>query len=300
VRSSWFSGFKTHACLPIQGAEFGGPEMRRWAIFLMALLLQASEASSEIFRWVDEAGKLHFAQDIQQVPPEYRKQALSESAAKSDGIFQTYTRSGNSQQSSVSGKYRVPFIAEGSLMRVTAIVNGHVEIPFYIDTGASGVSLPASAATRLGISVGPNTQRITLQTANGKIELPLVRLDSVELAGARVEGLMATLNPTMSIGLLGGEFFNQFSYGVDTAANVITLERNHAAAAPNASEDHWRERFQEVRGSIEQLDAFLRNREGLNDARREELEQKRAELEARLDALEREANQDSVPRAWRH
>jgi clan AA aspartic protease (TIGR02281 family) len=184
-------------------------------------------------------------------------------------------------------------------MRVNAIVNGHLEVPFFIDTGASGVSLPASLASRLGISLGPNTQRITMQTANGKIELPLVRLDSVELAGARVEGLMATLNPTMRIGLLGGAFFNQFSYGVDPAASVITLERNHAAIVPNLSEDHWRKRFRKVRDSLEQLDTYLRNREGLDEPRREELEQKRVELEARLAALERDANRDRVPRAWR-
>ena len=278
---------------------WGRLDMRRAAICLLALLLQTSDASSEIFRWTDEAGKLHFAQSIQQVPPQYRKQALRESATKSDGSFQTYTKTPEHQGSRASGKYRIPFVAEGSLMRVNAIVNGHLEIPFFIDTGASGVSLPAAAASRLGISIGPNTQRITMHTANGQIELPLVRLASVELAGARVEGLMATLNPTMSIGLLGGAFFNQFSYGVDPVANVITLERNHAAVVPSPSEDHWRRRFQKVRGSLEQLDAYLRNREGLNEARREELERKRVELEARLDALEREANRDSVPRSWR-
>ena len=184
-------------------------------------------------------------------------------------------------------------------MRVSAIVNGHLEVPFFIDTGASGVSLPASVASRLGISIGPNTQRITMQTANGQIDLPLVRLDSVELAGARVEGLMATLNPTMSIGLLGGAFFNQFTYGVDPAANVITLERNHAAIAPSLSEGHWRGRFRELRGALERLDSYLENREGLEETRREELEQKRVELQARLDALEREANRDNVPRMWR-
>jgi hypothetical protein len=138
-----------------------------------------------------------------------------------------------------------------------------------------------------------------MQTANGVIDLPLVRLASVELAGARVEGLMATLNPTMNIGLLGGAFFNQFNYGVDPAAGVITLERNHAAIVPSLSEAHWRGRFQKVRGSLEQLDAYLRNREGLEETRRDELEQKRVALEARLDALERDANRDRVPREWR-
>jgi hypothetical protein len=37
----------------------------------------------------------------------------------------------------------------------------------------------------------------------------------------------------------------------------------------------------------------------LDEPRREELEQKRVELEARLAALERDANRDRVPRAWR-
>ncbi len=273
--------------------------MRRSAICLLALVLQTSDASSEILRWTDEAGKLHFAQNIQQVPPQYRKQALSPSATKSVGSFQTYTRSIEYQGSGASGKYRIPFVADGSLMRVTAIVNGHLEVPFIIDTGASGVSLPASTASRLGITIGPNTQRVTMQTANGAIELPIIRLASVDLAGARVEGLMATLNPTMSVGLLGGSFFNQFTYGVDPAAGVITLERHHAAIVSNLNESYWRERFVKVRGSLELLDSYLQNREGLDEARREELEQKRVELQARLDTLEREANRDSVPRTWR-
>jgi clan AA aspartic protease (TIGR02281 family) len=296
------SAFKTSADLPIQQGDFGRPEMRRWAICLLALLLQTSDASSEIFRWTDESGNLHFAQSIQKVPAQYRKQALGQSAATGDGQFQTYSNTSNHSASSRSGTYRIPFNDEGNLMRVKATVNGHVEIPFIIDTGASGVSIPAMYATRLGIQVGPNTQRVRLQTANGQVELPVVRLGSVELAGARVEGLMATLNPSMNIGLLGGAFFNQFKYSVDQGANVITLVRNHAApAAPESSysEDHWRQRFQQVRGSLEQLGTYLREREGLSESRRAELEQKRLELQARLDTLERDANRESVPRAWR-
>jgi aspartyl protease family protein len=273
--------------------------MRRAAICVLALLLNGSSASSEILRWVDESGKLHFAQSISQVPPQYRKQALSGSSASADGSFQTYERSGDTPASRGSGEYRIPFVEDGSLMRASAIVNDHLEVEFIIDTGASGVSLPASAASRLGISLGPDTPRVRMSTANGEVELPLVRLASVELGGARVEGLMATLNPSMSIGLLGGAFFNQFNYRVDQTANVITLQRHHAAAAPSLGEDYWRRRFQELRGSLEQLDAYLRDREGLEESRRDELEHKRGELQARLDELEREANRDSVPRAWR-
>ena len=34
-------------------------------------------------------------------------------------------------------------------------------------------------------------------TANGVVARPLIRLDAVELSGARVEGLEATVNPSM-------------------------------------------------------------------------------------------------------
>ena len=184
-------------------------------------------------------------------------------------------------------------------MRVDALVNGHQQIPFLIDTGASSVSIPTSTARQLGIVVGPDTPRVTVRTANGLIQVPLVRLDAVELGGARVEGLMATVNPTMNIGLLGGAYFNHFTYAVDPAASIITLKRNHAVVT-GLGEHHWRRRFQELRESIAELEDYLDTHEGLHQARREELEQKRTELKGKLDALAIEANRGNIPNAWRH
>ena len=185
-------------------------------------------------------------------------------------------------------------------MRVNAMVNGHVNVPFYIDTGASGVSLPASLASQLGIAVGPNTQQITVRTANGSIRVPLVHLDSVVLGSARVEGLLATLNPTTDIGLLGGAFFNNFKYQVDPSASMMTLEPNFHRP-PSMSEGYWRNRFTGVLSGIEELDTYLdKYGEELHANRREVLEQKRATLQATLTALQLEANHDNVPRAWRH
>jgi clan AA aspartic protease (TIGR02281 family) len=273
--------------------------MRHWVIALLIALTNADSALAEIYRWTDEQGKLHFTQSLQQVPPRYREQALGQRPAKRSGSFQTYDNS-IEQNRRLSGKrHRIPFIREGSLMRVDALVNGHQQMPFLVDTGASSVSIPASAARQLGILVGPDTPRITVRTANGLIQVPLVRLDAVELGGARVEGLMATVNPTMNIGLLGGAFFNHFTYGVDPAAGMITLERNHAVVS-GLGEHHWRRQFQGLRESLAELEAYLDTHEGLHEGRREELEQKRAELRGQLDALMVEANRDNIPSAWRH
>jgi clan AA aspartic protease (TIGR02281 family) len=184
-------------------------------------------------------------------------------------------------------------------MRVDARVNGTVNVPFYIDTGASGVSLPARFATQLGITVGPNTEWITVRTANGSIRVPLVRLDSVVLGNARVDGLMATLNPTTDIGLLGGAFFNNYKYQVDPSTSVMTLKPNHSAP-PRSSEGYWRDRFGSLQSGLDELDAYLEKYgEGLHANRREELEQKREAFRAALEDLQLEANLDNVPRAWR-
>ena len=273
--------------------------MRRWVIALLIALTQADATSADIYRWTDEKGKLHFAQSLQQVPSRYRQQALRQQPAKRGGSFQSYDNSLERRALASGKRYRIPFKPEGSLMRVDALVNDHQEMPFLIDTGASSVSIPASTARQLGIVVGPDTPRITVRTANGLVQVPLVRLDAVSLGGARVEGLMATVNPTMNIGLLGGAFFNHFSYAVDPAASVITLKRNHAVVS-GLGEQHWRRRFQEPRESIAELEAYLDAHEGLHEARREELEQKRAELKGQLNALAIEANRDDIPVAWRH
>jgi predicted aspartyl protease len=69
-------------------------------------------------------------------------------------------------------------------------------------------------------------QMATEVTASGAIQVPVITLESVQLGGARVPNLLATINPMLKVGLLGGSFFNNFSYSVDTAAGVIILRHN--------------------------------------------------------------------------
>jgi aspartyl protease family protein len=277
----------------------GGLGVRGLEIFLIVALLQASSAFAEIYRWVDSSGDLHFAQSLQQVPEQFRAQVRNAGPAKSSGNFQTFSNPAAASTASNSRTHRIPFRYEGSLMRVNAMVNSMSNVPFYIDTGASGVSLPARFAEQLGIRVGPDTQWITVRTANGSIRVPLVRLDSVVLGTARVDGLMATINPTTDIGLLGGAFFNNYKYQVDPSTSVMTLQPNHAVP-PRLSEGDWRNRFGRAHRGLDELDAYLNKYgETLHNNRRGELEKKREALQVALDALQLEANRDNVPQAWR-
>ncbi len=60
----------------------------------LALLVQPSPTRSEIYRWTDENGILHFTQFLDQVPPHHRKAArdATRGAGKSrPESFQTYS-----------------------------------------------------------------------------------------------------------------------------------------------------------------------------------------------------------------
>ncbi|MFQ5416398.1 MAG: TIGR02281 family clan AA aspartic protease [Myxococcota bacterium] len=276
--------------------------MAQLALFpALFALLCAAPAAAEIYRWTDAEGDLHFTQDLSQVPAPHREQARRAASGPPAGSLQTFSpprsvapvarhRSG--------GSIEIPFERFGTLMRVNAVVNDRELVPFLIDTGASGVSLPSHVAEMLGITIRPDTPRVTVQTANGPISVPVVKLDSVELGDARIEGLHATVNRSLDVGLLGGSFFNNYRYSIDAAAGVISLSPNDRVRG-GAVAAQWRDRFQALRSSIDRLETYLALRDITREDRRRELEENLAGLKRDLGQLEIEATRAGVPHAWR-
>jgi clan AA aspartic protease (TIGR02281 family) len=270
----------------------------------ISILLCAEGVSAEIYRWVDAEGQLHFTQDLSQVPPRHRKAAKEKAAQPLSGVVQTYSRpnSGQSALASKSGRFdrkiRIPFVHEGTLKRIDVVLNDRVTAPFYFDTGASGISLPSHLAQKLGFQIKPDTPRVSVHTAAGVVSRAVVVLDSVEVGRARVEGLEATVNPAMSIGLIGGSFFNNFNYQVNNADAEIVLELNDRVRA-GLDEEAWRTRFESVREPLERLDEYLLENPGLKQRERERLERNQAVLVAQLEELEKRANRAEVPQTWR-
>lgn len=263
-------------------------------------LITAGSSAAEIYRWTDAEGKLHFTQDLGQVPVSQRSQAKRPETEAASRVqrFSAPARIESAPGTASGREIRIPFERRGTVMRVEAIVNERHRVPFLVDTGASGVSLPSAVADQLGIRIRSDTPRVTVSTANGLVRFPLIELDSVQLGGARVEGIEATVNPTMSIGLLGGRFFNNYRYSVDAAAGVITLVPNDGVRAGEAA-DQWRERFRGLRSTISRLETYLEDREITRKNRRTELESNLAALKQELRALELEANHAHVPHSWR-
>lgn len=290
-----------------QRAGLARPSIARGALLMLGLLVWvAADARAEmIYKWTDSSGRLHFSQDIQKVPPGKREEARREARErKARDPLQVYGSSNPgdppARRSTLRAPsvMRIPFERHGTLMRVEVLLNGRVRAPFYIDTGASGVSIPWSVVQQLGIQITDDTPRIQVNTANGVVAEPIVRLQSVQLGPAKVTDLQAGVSGSMEVGLLGGAFFNNYVYQVDAAAGVITLKPNSLVRG-GMNQKQWRERFEAIREPLTRLEAYLEEGGFTEQERVRELEDHRAKLRASLEELEREANKAGVPRGWR-
>jgi len=94
------------------------------------------------------------------------------------------------------------FTAEGR-------VNGS-RMRFLVDTGATLVTLPAADAQRLGIDYR-HGQQVVSQTANGRVIVYRVRLDSVTLGSMTLNAVDAVVHESagLEIALLGMSFLNR-------------------------------------------------------------------------------------------
>ncbi len=271
------------------------------------LLILPSWSSAEIYRWTDAEGRVHFTQDLSRVPPAHRAQAEQSAAAPRPDRLQTYSGPSPGSRASVPQRsrrprpgdlMRIPFQKRGDVMVVNVTLNDRVSGAFLVDTGASDVSIPAAMASQLGIQVGPDTPYRRYTTANGVVDNPVVTLDSVQAGEARVERVRASISSTMEVGLLGGAFFNNFTFQIDPAASVITAMVNDRVRA-GRTETQWRHEFRRVRGDLARLEQYIDENHFTRQSRLAELEEKRADLEGEVEALEEQADRAEVPQAWR-
>ena len=283
---------------------------------LLIVALGSGLARAEIYQWTDSAGRVHFTQNLGQVPPQYR--AMAEARANSrrrDPVqrVQTYATpaapdpgggTALGMQPNADETYRISVSRAGTGMLVQVLLNGTTSAPFLIDTGASDVLVPKSVADRLGLQVGPKTRTKRYATANGVVTHPVVMLRSVALGGARVENVPASITSDLQFGLLGLSFFNHFTYKIDAAQGIVTLKPNHLAEAGGIrggrSEAQWRSEYRGLRMRIASVGAEKTRTPSTHSREHRRLERRAADLGRELKLLEGEADQARVPMTWRH
>jgi clan AA aspartic protease (TIGR02281 family) len=130
-------------------------------------------------------------------------------------------------------RYEVPVIAQpDNSIAVPAILNEKTMGTFIIDTGSSYTVITPRMAKKLGIEILPDTDRVSIITANGIIQAPIITLNNVTIGRVRVNGVQAVVqdlgNDLMLSGLLGMNFFKGKSLTI--RQNSLILEESDDSA----------------------------------------------------------------------
>lgn len=284
------------------------------AAALLGALLAAPPVQAQLYRWVDEQGRLHVTDDLSRVPPSIRDRVASDSAddrrAPAAPAPTPAARPAKpaseppGEPAEEPRRHVIPVQRAGLEFAVEARLNGRYRAHFKVDTGATINTVPRHVVDELGIQIDTSTPVTVVAGISGEPMLvPVVTLDEVRLGDASVERVEAVVLDTLRYGLLGMPFFNHFRVHTDPAAGRLELEEIDLSAIDGVyggyGEEYWRSRFRMVRAQLAQVAAY-----------RARLPEEFGELHERLDSAERywreqyeslelRASRDGVPRAWR-
>ncbi len=289
---------------------------------LAALIgVAAPDAGADLYRWIDARGELHLTDDLSQVPPAQRPEEerrtnvekleeLQERRAAPAPAVPTPPQAAPpaapspAREAAAPKRHEIAVARAGLELGVTALLEGRLNAPFKVDTGATINTIPRAVVDELGISIDESTPRIAVAGIDAVPRLvPVVTLSEVRLGDAAVEHVEAAVLDTLDYGLLGMPFFNHFKTQVDPSAGKLVLEELDLASVEGVhggyGEGYWRGRFRMIR---EQQERIARIRDALPGHF--------GELHAQLDGadrywqgqeleLEERASRAEVPRAWR-
>ena len=186
----------------------------------------ASPASAQIYRWTDERGEVRFSQGINSVPPQARGGAvmMSTPGQPAPSAPAPAERS-PADAGAPAGAARIPF-TPGRPIMVSARINGGGTTQLILDTGAQGTVISPTALAALGISYR-NAARGSIRGVTGETSVLAVRIESLEVEGARFGPLMVISHDaglgSGTDGLLGRDFLDNFIVTIDSSSRVVTL-----------------------------------------------------------------------------
>jgi len=125
------------------------------------------------------------------------------------------------------GKIVIRFTPGSRQIPLTAVVNRSVYQSFIIDTGASMVTIPRSAAEDLGLVSDDRSSMRRVLTAGGVRFVPEVTLSSITVEGwevNNVQALVMDIPEQPTLGLLGLNYLRRFRMDMNTEKGILLLE----------------------------------------------------------------------------
>ena len=274
--------------------------MRHAMLCMVVLVLFLySVAHSEIYKWVDQSGRVHFTDNLSSIPPAHQHKAQPQ--ASTPAPLPAPAPALPPQAAVVTPvpiSYAVPLRRTGEAMVVQALLNGNVTSPLLVDTGAELTVISPAVARRLGLNLDLAVF-IPLRSASGVFLAPLTKIHSLTVGDATVRELEVIVHDAAPgiDGLLGMSFLDNFAVTIRTAEQAMIL--TDTTTAPGAvlyegrSKEWWQRKFRFYRRQIEEIRAYMTVQTAPH------FERTLRYLQQELAALERRATLASLPKHWR-
>lgn len=180
--------------------------------------------AQELYRGVDEKGSVHFTDNFDSIPENYRRNAERRNLP---ARRQPSTSSINPEAASPSlfssQRFIVPFTREGNAIIVEALVNGRGPVKFIMDTGASLTVIPLVQAKNIGIDPEKGDP-LPVTGVGGTVLVSQVKINTLILEGAQVRDLEVAVHPDFGEkGLLGMDFRSEFRIDINHSKNEVIL-----------------------------------------------------------------------------
>jgi len=123
----------------------------------------------------------------------------------------------------------IPLSRAGRSFVLEATVNGEETVRLLVDTGATLTIIRPEALRRAGVGPGDFVNQTTLETAGGKINASVYRIESLRLGPELVHNVTIGSVEIPGLGdidgLLGMNVLNRFTFAIDQAERVMLLTR---------------------------------------------------------------------------
>lgn len=226
-----------------------------------AVVMVASPATAQMYRWVDERGGVNYTQGIDSIPERHRKNAVRldypsapastpsappvwvpvaplpapvapapvtpepTAVAPAPAPVPSAPAPVRPGAVAVKGYDTVIDFRPGQPIYVVARLN-NVEIArLILDTGADRTVITPRSLRAAGVGNRP-TASGRIHGATGTAEVHAYQMESIEIGAARVDRLMVLshdINLPESDGLLGRDFLEHFKVTIDNRAGTVTL-----------------------------------------------------------------------------
>lgn len=199
--------------------------MRVGAVALGVILLTPGLALSQVYRWEDQRGILHFTNALERIPESDRSHVQDLPFLPPSPLAAVRALPAKEEPGpSTLGITRIPY-APGSPIVVSARIGGSGPISLILDTGADRTIVAPQALSRLGIST-LNAPRAEIRGVTGSSHGGVVRVNSLEVGEAKAGPLriIAHDGDLKGVdGLLGRDFLEHFTVTIDSKERVVTL-----------------------------------------------------------------------------